>query len=87
MFNPENFSKSARSSRPACAFLGFGQGPRNCIGTRFALQELKIALASLVTKFDFAAGKQTPKTVEVDPIYPGNWFPKQDIKILVKERM
>jgi len=43
-FNPENFSKENKAKRHPYTYLPFGQGPRNCIGMRFALLEAKIAL-------------------------------------------
>jgi len=43
-FNPEHFSKENKAKRHPYTFLPFGQGPRNCIGMRFALLEAKIAL-------------------------------------------
>ena len=41
-YNPDNFSKEARAQRDPYTFLSFGQGPRNCIGMRFALLEIKV---------------------------------------------
>lgn len=32
-------------------FMPFGMGPRNCIGMRFALEEMKIALTTIVKNF------------------------------------
>lgn len=37
----------------------FGTGPRNCIGMRFALLEMKLALAQVLLMFRFEAGPNT----------------------------
>ncbi len=41
-FDPDNFSPEKKSERNPYAFLAFGQGPRNCIGMRFALLQVQI---------------------------------------------
>ena len=33
------------------SYLPFGTGPRNCIGGRFAILEMKIALAKFIRKY------------------------------------
>lgn len=44
-FKPERFlDKEETARRHPQAFLPFGLGPRMCIGMRFALEELQIAL-------------------------------------------
>ena len=49
VFDPENFSEEAKSSRPSCTFLPFGDGPRNCIGERF---EKKYIITMSSSAFD-----------------------------------
>ncbi|BFZ16367.1 hypothetical protein BsWGS_19406 [Bradybaena similaris] len=44
-FQPERFSAENKESRHSFAFQPFGNGPRNCIGMRLALLELRVALA------------------------------------------
>ena len=52
-FNPDNFSSAARKARSPYSFIGFGQGPRACIGMRFAMLEAKVAMAKILRSFDF----------------------------------
>eukprot|EP00092_Neocalanus_flemingeri_P027017 GFUD01029298.1.p1 GENE.GFUD01029298.1~~GFUD01029298.1.p1 ORF type:complete len:533 (-),score=113.68 GFUD01029298.1:42-1544(-) len=66
-FNPENFSKEAKTMRSPYAFLGFGQGPRACIGMRFALLEAKVGLAAVLRKFSFERCEKTVDEPELDP--------------------
>ncbi|KAJ2913029.1 hypothetical protein MD484_g7385, partial [Candolleomyces efflorescens] len=56
-FNPDRWSKlpSAASNVPGFGnVLTFGYGPHSCLGYRFAVSEIKIFLAHLVLRFDFA---------------------------------
>jgi len=40
-FKPERFDPAAVQERHPLAFLGFGDGPRNCIGMRFGRMQSK----------------------------------------------
>jgi cytochrome P450 family 6 len=66
-FDPERFSKEAKAARHPMAFLSFGQGPRMCIGSRFALLEMKVALAKVMREFDVKSCSTTPTAIELDP--------------------
>lgn len=59
-FDPERFLPENKSKIDQCAFLPFIQGPRNCIGMRFALLEIKMTLAKLILKFKFLKSQNTP---------------------------
>ena len=48
-------------------FLAFGQGPRACIGVRFAVLEIKMAFFSLISQFDITACPDTPKEILINP--------------------
>ena len=66
-FNPENFSKEAKQSRSPYAFLGFGQGPRACIGMRFALLEAKVAMMMVLSNYTFVYSQKNPDKHVIDP--------------------
>ncbi|PKH93511.1 hypothetical protein CRG98_049838, partial [Punica granatum] len=50
-FNPTRFESSKSFSQGR--FIPFGVGPRNCIGQSFAMMEVKIILAMLLSRFRF----------------------------------
>ncbi|XP_058462578.1 probable cytochrome P450 9f2 isoform X2 [Malaya genurostris] len=52
-FDPDRFSEENRDQIIPNTYLPFGIGPRNCIGSRFALMEVKAVLYSLLRKFTF----------------------------------
>ncbi|NXJ89088.1 CP3A9 protein, partial [Corythaixoides concolor] len=59
-FRPERFSKENKDSIDPYTYLPFGAGPRNCIGMRFALLSLKVAITILLQHFTFQTCKETP---------------------------
>jgi cytochrome P450 len=44
----------------------FGQGPRNCIGMRYALLALKIAFVFMLRKYRLVPCSKTTKEIEVN---------------------
>ncbi|TRY75154.1 hypothetical protein TCAL_08536 [Tigriopus californicus] len=62
-FNPKNFDVNVARQRPPYTFLSFGQGPRNCIGMRFAMLEAKVGLIAVLSRYRFQTCAQTPKDI------------------------
>ncbi|XP_037713957.1 uncharacterized protein LOC119549770 [Drosophila subpulchrella] len=52
-FIPERFDEDQIQQRPACTFLPFGEGPRNCIGLRFGRMQVVVGMALLIHNFKF----------------------------------
>ena len=58
-FDPERFSEENRRNIDPDTYLPFGIGPRNCIGSRFALMELKTIFYYLMLNFRFEVTEKT----------------------------
>ncbi|PSN40746.1 putative cytochrome P450 6a14 [Blattella germanica] len=65
-FDPERFSKEEVAKRHPCAYLPFGTGPRACIGMRFAVLEMKVALTALLPRFNFETCPKTQHPLQFD---------------------
>lgn len=66
-FKPERFLPENKDSQNTYAFLSFVIGPRNCIGMRFALMELKLALATIVSQYRFVKSPRTSDPLDLSP--------------------
>lgn len=58
-FDPDRFSEEKRKTMNQFTFLPFGQGPRICIGERFALMQVRVGLTCLLRKFRVKLDKKT----------------------------
>lgn len=50
-FLPERFTKENMQDKHPFSFVAFSAGPRNCIGQKFAMNELKSLLSRIVYNF------------------------------------
>lgn len=65
-FNPDRWNSKNKANLNAYAFMPFGMGPRNCVAMRFALEEAKLVLCTLVKRFRFYPVDETPMKLCVD---------------------
>ncbi|XP_042877584.1 cytochrome P450 3A29-like [Penaeus japonicus] len=59
LFKPERFLPEEKKNRHPMAFLAFGTGPRNCLGIRFAMMEIKLTLGTIIQNFRFKTCSRT----------------------------
>ncbi|XP_028264690.1 cytochrome P450 3A40-like [Parambassis ranga] len=84
VFKPERFSKENKDNIDPYAFLPFGAGPRNCIGMRFAVLMMKLAIVEILQNFSFVTCKETDIPMELG----NNGFtqPKNPIELKLEPR-
>ncbi|XP_033761672.1 cytochrome P450 3A8-like isoform X2 [Pecten maximus] len=64
-FIPERFSAEAKAKMDPFVFLPFGAGPRNCIGLRLALLEMKMAIARILQNYRPIKSPNTKVPIEI----------------------
>lgn len=69
-FDPERFNEENKQNIVPCSYLPFGEGPRNCIGDRFAVLSGKVGIIYVLKKFRVEKHQQTPDPVEFHPKSP-----------------
>ncbi|XP_058837420.1 probable cytochrome P450 9f2 isoform X2 [Topomyia yanbarensis] len=85
-FNPERFSEANRSSINTATYLPFGIGPRNCIGSRLALMEVKAIVYSLLKNFTLEATSKSQIPLRLMKTILGP-IPESGVWLELKPRM
>lgn len=67
-FDPERFTSDAKASRNPFNYLPFGIGPRNCVGMRLALMEIKMAAVYLLQRLKFVTCEETEIPIQLDKL-------------------
>ena len=64
-FDPDRFDPESKSYNEY-TYMPFGLGPRNCIGERFAMMQMRIAIVEILKSFRVEITSSTPKTIEFE---------------------
>ncbi|KAM4594183.1 cytochrome P450 3A30 [Fundulus diaphanus] len=83
-FKPERFSKKNKDNIDPYTYMPFGSGPRNCIGMRFALVLIKLAVVEILQQYSFSVCKETEVPFEMD--IQGLLAPKRPIQLKLVPR-
>lgn len=83
-FDPERFSPEEVKKRDQYAFLSFGEGPRNCIGMRFAMMQMKVGLATFLFNYEVTSKTKYPVEFSINS-YSIFLSPKDGIWVDVKK--
>lgn len=67
MYDPERFSDENKQNIVKGSFLPFGDGPRMCLGQRFGLLQVKIAVIAILRAFRLSVNKKTIEPLQIDP--------------------
>ncbi|EAT41565.2 AAEL006795-PA [Aedes aegypti] len=85
-FDPERFSAENRRNINPDTYLPFGIGPRNCIGSRFALMEMKAVVYYLLLNFSFDVTEKTQIPLKMQKS-PSRFVSEKGIWIALKPRV
>ncbi|XP_046751436.1 probable cytochrome P450 6a14 [Diprion similis] len=66
VFDPERFADEAVQKRPAMAYLPFGDGPRNCIGARFAIYQTKMGIIKILKNYKVSISSNTKVPYDIE---------------------
>lgn len=70
-FNPDRFSEDnggLKRFKDMGVLFPFGDGPRICLGQRFALAQMKCAIAHVVSDFEITVAPEMPVKPEFNPL-------------------
>lgn len=69
-FNPERFNSEnggVKSFKDRFVLIPFGDGPRICLGMKFAYMQVKAGIAAIVKNFDISIDKNMPENLTIGP--------------------
>eukprot|EP00732_Lithocolla_globosa_P002610 Lithocolla_globosa_v1_NODE_1765_length_2354_cov_5.337103.p1 type:complete len:502 gc:universal NODE_1765_length_2354_cov_5.337103:1588-83(-) len=75
-FRPDRWLEEGSKAIP---YFPFSLGPRNCIGSKLALIEMRVAIIKLLTRFEFRHHNSPPPSIVVDFTFTP-WYMNFDVR-------
>ncbi|KAJ0175351.1 hypothetical protein K1T71_009492 [Dendrolimus kikuchii] len=85
VYRPERFYEEEKHKVQTCSYMPFGEGPRVCIGKRFAKMQMLTGLITIFKKYRITLGNEAPTKIEFNTA-TFTTSPKQNIFLKFVER-
>ncbi|KAK5641518.1 hypothetical protein RI129_010065 [Pyrocoelia pectoralis] len=86
-FEPERFNEQNKHKINPFAYLPFGAGPRSCIGSRFALLEMKLLIIQILQHFEIVTDAKTAIPLKLSITNVISNIPSEGIWLTLKPRV